>query len=485
LPRQQTLRALIDWSYLTLSPVEQEVLRRLAVFSGGWTFEAAESVAGEVEAMDGLSGLVNKSLVHVEEKEGESRYRYLETIRQYAMEKLLESGDAVNARDRHLAHFMAYARRAEEQFVTPQRRLWLDRLEVEHDNIRSALSWALESNPESALQMVCSLPVFWLSHSYLTEGCKWCQAAISRAEALSPAGRNMDQIRAQAYAALAMLSINRGDHHTGQSAARQAAALARQLEDPLQLARALNFLGLSSAFLGEIALAFDSLHESEALCRKFEYKEDLASVLQSLAYITLEVQGAEAAAQLQFYLEESLALYQGSVSPTAAVRNEGILARLAFYRGDLAEARKHADLMLDLHREMGDQLSVIGHQSEMAHVARQMGNYEEALALYRETLPDWQKIGHRGAVAHQLECFAFIAKAKEQGERAVKLMSAAEVLREVSKSARTPQEQSEYDRELTGLRGGMDEKAFDLLWAEGQSMNMDQAIDLAMSEKDE
>ncbi len=94
LPRQQTLRALIDWSYLTLNETEQDVLRRLAVFSGGWTFEAAEAVAGELEAMDGLSGLVNKSLVNVEEKEGESRYRYLETIRQYAMEKLLESGES-------------------------------------------------------------------------------------------------------------------------------------------------------------------------------------------------------------------------------------------------------------------------------------------------------------------------------------------------------------------------------------------------------
>ncbi|HJR80740.1 MAG TPA: adenylate/guanylate cyclase domain-containing protein, partial [Anaerolineales bacterium] len=149
LPRQQTLRALIDWSYLTLNETEQEVLRRLAVFSGGWTFEAAESVAGEIEAMDGLSGLVNKSLVNVEEQEGESRYRYLETIRQYAMEKLLESGDSVNVRDRHLAHFMEVSRRAEEYFGTAQRLLWVNRLEVEHDNIRSALGWGLESNPES------------------------------------------------------------------------------------------------------------------------------------------------------------------------------------------------------------------------------------------------------------------------------------------------------------------------------------------------
>ena len=491
LPRQQTLRALIDWSYLTLNETEQNVLRSLAVFSGGWTFEAAEAVAGDAsqETMDGLSGLVNKSLVNVEEKEGESRYRYLETIRQYALEKLLETGGALNARGRHLAHFMELSRRAEAEFRTAQRPMWVNRLEMEHDNLRSALGWALESNPESALQMVCLLAMFWLSRSYMTEGCNWCQAAISRVEAVSAAGPNIDaKLRAtlaEAYSALAMLSINHGEHHTGQIAARKSAALARHLDDPLLLARALNFLGMSATFLGDVTLAFDSLHESEALCRKFGYNDDLAAVLQSLAYATLEIQGPKAAEQLESYLEESLALSRGSVDPEAAVRTEGILARLAFYRGEMAEARKHADLMLDLHREMGDQLSVTGHQSEMAHIARQVGNYKEALTLYRETIPAWQKMGHRGAVAHQLECIAFLARAQEQGERAVKLMSAAEALRAASGSLRTPQERIEYDRELAGLRAGIDEKTFDLLWAEGQSMSMEEAINFALGEGDE
>ena len=136
--------------------------------------------------------------------------------------------------------------------------------------------------------------------------------------------------------------------------------------------------------------------------------------------------------------------------------------------------------MLDLHKEMGEQLSTTAHQSAMAHAARQLGNFEEALALYDETIQEWQEIGHRGAVAHQLECFAFIAKEQEQGERAVKLMSAAEALREASSSPRTPQERVEYDRELAGLLAGMDENTFDLLWAEGQSMNMEQAIEYAL-----
>ena len=158
------------------------------------------------------------------------------------------------------------------------------------------------------------------------------------------------------------------------------------------------------------------------------------------------------------------------------------MAQLAFDRGDITEARKHADLMLDLHREMGDQLSVTGHQSAMAHVARQLGSYQEALALYRQTLPDWHKMGHRGAVAHQLECFAFIAKGQEQGERAVKLMSAAAALRAASSSPRTPQEQIEYERELADLRTGLDDKTFNLHWEEGQSITMEQAIEYALEE---
>jgi non-specific serine/threonine protein kinase len=485
LPHQQTLRALIDWSYLTLNETEQNVLRRLAVFAGGWTFEAAESAVGEIEAMDGLSGLVNKSLVNVEEKEGESRYRYLETIRQYAMEKLSESGDAINARDRHLAYFMGYIRQAEENFGTPQRLEWLDRLEVEHDNIRSALSWVLERDTQSALQMVYALYTFWLSRGYQTEGCNRCQAALARAESLSAADPTINRMRAQVYTVLAMLSVNRGDHRTGQIAAKQGVALARQVDDKLTLVRALNALGFASVFLGDVTLAFDSLHESEEICRTFGYREELANVLQALAYVTMEVHGPDAAEQLQSYMEESLALSQGSMDLESAVRTEGILARLAFYRGDLTEARKHADLMLDLHRAMGDQLSTTAHQSAMAHAARHLGNFEEALALYRETIQEWQEIGHRGAVAHQLECFAFIAKAQEEGERAVKLMSAAEALRAASNSPQTPQERLEYDRELAGLRAGMDERAFHVLWEAGQSMNMEQAIDFALSENEQ
>jgi hypothetical protein len=131
---------------------------------------------------------------------------------------------------------------------------------------------------------------------------------------------------------------------------------------------------------------------------------------------------------------------------------------------------------------MGDQLSVTAHNSEMAHVLRQTGNLEEALALYKQTIQEWQEFGHRGAVAHQLECLAFIAKAKEQGERAVQLMGAAEALREASSSPMTPKERTVYEREVAELRTGLDERVFAALWAEGRSLTMEQAIDLALED---
>jgi predicted ATPase/class 3 adenylate cyclase len=481
LPRQQTLRALIDWSYQSLNEIERRALCRLAVFRGGWSFEAAEAVIGEEQAMDGLSGLVNKSLVIVDEHESEARFNFLETIRQYALEKLQESNDAAEARDRHLNYFFTYGQRAEETRLISQTVTWVQQLEMEHDNFRAALRWALESQPETALQLVYVLSNFWLTKGLMTEGCDWCRATIARTDASS---HHTDLVisRTKAYLALAMLSVNHGQHAEAQAAAKHSVELARQLEDVIWLVRSLNFLGLASAFLGDESLAFSSLEEGESLCRKWNYEQELAAILQSLAYITLEIRGQRAVEQVQAYLEESLSISQGSVNLNALVMTEGTLAQLAFYKGNFQEARKHADRMLALHEEMGDQLSITGHNSEVAHVLRQSGNLEEARDLYKTTIQEWRDFGHRGAVAHQLECLAYIAKAKEQGEHAVRLMGAAAALREVSSSPMTPNEQTLYDRELAELRTGLDEPDFAALWAEGRNMTMDQAIAYAVGE---
>jgi len=146
------LRALIDWSYHTLNETEQRALRRLAVFSGGWTFEAAESVVGESEAFEGLAGLVNKSLVNVDEQDGASRYRFLETIRQYAMEKLVETGEAIETRTRHLDYLLKFIDEDRSNNFELYLR-WLNKLDAEHDNLRIALEWAVANDIEKAIHL--------------------------------------------------------------------------------------------------------------------------------------------------------------------------------------------------------------------------------------------------------------------------------------------------------------------------------------------
>ena len=185
LPRQQTLRALIDWSYDLLPPSERQALNRLSVFAGGWTFEAALDVLGP-EALDALSHLVDKSLVVVEESpaEGENRYRLLETIRQYARDKLLESGESQAVRDLHLATYLNLALEAEAGLQSPEMLHWLDRLEVEKDNLRAALEWGLERDPESALKMAAGLLDMWRNRGDVPEGRRWVSDSLRRYETL-------------------------------------------------------------------------------------------------------------------------------------------------------------------------------------------------------------------------------------------------------------------------------------------------------------
>ena len=180
LPRQQTLRALIDWSYGLLSENERLLLRRLSVFAGGWTLEAAEEVGSgdgiePDEVLDLLTQLVNKSLVIVMEQSpsGETRYRLLETIRQYAREKLLEAGGGEVVRHRHLAYLVKLVEQAEPELYRSQQVRWSNRLEDEIDNLRMALEWALATNVESGLRIAAFPWRFWQARGYLQEMGEW------------------------------------------------------------------------------------------------------------------------------------------------------------------------------------------------------------------------------------------------------------------------------------------------------------------------
>jgi predicted ATPase len=475
LPRQQTLRALIDWSYSSLNEAEQRAFRRLAVFSGGWTFEGAESVIGESDALDGLLGLVNKSLVNVEEQEGKSRYRFLETIRQYAMEKLVESGEAVAVRDRHLDFVLGLAEYSSLRMFGLENTEYLDRIEAEHDNLRAALEWATGNHPLEALKLAYAVGGFWSVRDYLSEACAWCKTILEKTEPMP----ELDADRARVYGVLAWSSVTTGEHKTGRDAAEKAIALAKKTDDHATLARAYGVLALTSTFLGDFSTALQAAMEGEMLARKQDLKSELAFVISTRA-------------QMEWFSRRDLALAKAYLQEASELAKEvGYQWATSFFRigmahtaallGDIEAARARFGESAEIARKIGNKRIVYSSQSELAHVLREHGELDEPLATYRDLLPKWKDLGHRSAVAHELECIAYILIRKEEPERAATLLGAAEALREAIDSVMTQMEQVEYEKEISTLRELLGEDLIRKQWEEGRAMTIDQAIQLALA----
>jgi predicted ATPase/class 3 adenylate cyclase len=498
LPRHQTLRALVDFSYDLLTEPERALLRRCAVFSGGWTLEAAEAVNPALDVLTWLPQLVNKSLVLADAggaasavgpaAAGEPRYRLLETIRQYAQEKLAAAGEADSARQQHAHYYLHYAVLANKEFLGPEALGWLQRLEAEHDNLRAALAWAVASEPETALRLADACSQLWSWHSYETEARSWCQAALAAADRLpaaerlppveGEAGRARASARAGALATMAWAAITQGDHRAGRAAAAEAARLAREIGDPIQLSRSLNSLALALFFLNEPETALATALESVAISRQTGNKLALAMALSAVGWPTLWVQ--HDLAQAQAYYDESMALAREVGFPVASVLTIYRVAAAASQRGDLATARQKFQEAAALFRSLGNRRMAMASLSELAHGLRRHGQLEEAVALYRESLAGWQELGHRAAVAHELECLAFIAVAQGQTQRAARLFGAAETLRAMIDTPMTAEERAEYDLSLARLREQLDAATFTSALAEGRTLNLEQAIAYAL-----
>ncbi|HKY55314.1 MAG TPA: AAA family ATPase, partial [Anaerolineales bacterium] len=481
LPRQQTLRALIDWSYDMLSGEEQTLLRRLSVFAGGWSFEAAEALCDDLNVLDLLTQLINKSLVVVEQGD-EARYRLLETIRQYARDKLLESGEGEEVRNKHLEYFVELAETAEPELQGFESLRWLTKLNTEYDNIRAALEWGMAKNLDASLRIIGALPYFWGMQGNSAEGSRWATEVLKK----SPPIQNDEldarpsTIRANALVALSILATDLGDNETVCSAAAEAVSLARTLGDPRILSLALANLASGKVSLGSADEAYALGQESLAIARANSDKAVLAYALVTMGLVAAIAKPdfEEALA----YSEEAIALAEEGGFRWGGGMTIFGLGFMARSLGDYDEARSRFESCLPIFLELGDKHRINMIKSELGHIERETGRYEQAIPIYRETILEWQRLGHRAAIAHQLECFAFVAKAQEQPERAAKLFGAAEALREKINIAMTPQERIEYEREIADLRAGMDEKAFASQWAAGRSMSMEQAITLVITE---
>ena len=490
LPRQQTLRALIDWSYDLLTDAEKALFRRLAVFVGGWTLEAAEAVCADneiesYEVLDLLTEIVDKSLVQVDESREEIRYQRLETIRQYAREKLLETDEAIDVRNRHLDYYIEFANLLEKDYINPYQYDIIDKMRLEYDNIRSALFWAVDNDIEKAARLLSPSTTSWslVMMGHISEVHDWCSTVIARLDTLldESIGPTNDllKLKARILDRSSQALMNLGNHQASRVAAEESIGLARKSNDTLTLVDALGSLGHCALYAGDPEAAIEAANEGIELGERMGAERELIWALDAMTHI-YHLKGDDD--EVYKYFTRIDAILKKAGIPIDTVYKSGFFIEQAVKRGDMDQAEKYMESILEIMLERRDNYMLATMQSMFAHALRQNGDLDKAIFYYRRTIRQWQERGHRAAVAHQLECFALIAMVQEEPTRAVKLFSAAEALRDVSNSVRTPNEQKEFENAKSSLQSYMNADEFNKIWEEGRSITMEQAIDFALEE---
>jgi predicted ATPase/class 3 adenylate cyclase len=495
LPRQQTLQAMIDWSYSLLTEQEKSLFRRLSVFIGGWTLEAAESVCSDEEPggilphdiLDLLTRLVDKSLVATDEVMGETRYRRLETIRQYSREKFLETDEVESIRNWHLNFYVRFAESAEQGMKSRDQIVWGNRMNVEQDNLRAALEWGFKRNPHSALRIVGAANLFWTAGGYSAEGFRWTQRALELVEKLSPPEDIIPEqqivARAKALQGLTRLYLSRGDNANAKRVAEESVALFRQSQDKRGLAFALVILAYPLEFLGERTQAEAVLLESNSIARAEEDTYVICRSLNILARVTIDLY--HDLEMSKRYVEEAYQLAREAGLRYQEAQSLEILGFMASDSYGIMEARLYFQESVRVYDEVGATFNVILEKSNLAHLERRIGNYTSALDYYRETILAFRDMGQNGAVAHQLECFGFIAIEQDQKDRALQLFAAANALREKAGTPMRPEEKAYFDRQLMRLHEKMESPTLEWIWTKGHSLSMDRAINMAIEDINE
>jgi predicted ATPase/class 3 adenylate cyclase len=482
LPRQQTLRALIDWSYELLSEDERALLRRLSVFAGGWTFEAAETICDTVDVFEHLPQLVNKSLVTVNDEGDEPRYFLLETIRQYARDKLLENGEGEGTRDRHLAYFLEMAETAQPEILVKEKELgWINCLQMEYDNIRTAIEWGLSNDPVAVARLVYSLSSLMVVLSSAGEGHRWGEKALKE---IDDSGKNKSDeeklSRARLLVSMGIMSFSMGDNQTSRSEAKEASPILRKLGDKRALAIALGFLCGACILTGHKDEAIEVFEEALVIAEELGDKYVLGTVLSAGSRVDVFAK-RDFSKAIEHHSRASKLLKEHGNRWSYGIAMYGF-GNLYMAQRDFAKSREKYKIAMQTMQELGSTRNVSMIKSDLAHILRYEGKYPEAISAYRETIKEWQRMGHRAAIAHQLESLAFIAKALGQPDRALRLFGAAEAMRQKIEIDMTTQEREEYEKEVADLKENIDENEFTSLWAEGRSMSMEEAIELALGD---
>ncbi|HZT42937.1 MAG TPA: tetratricopeptide repeat protein [Chthonomonadaceae bacterium] len=481
LPRQQTLRALIDWSYDLLSEPEKILLSRLSVFAGGWTLEAAEAVCADEqvegwEVLDLMASLVDKSLVAFEQTTAKARYRLLETVRQYARDRLAEREEAPPLRGRHRDYYLALAVETAPHLQGPEMMVGLDTLETEHDNLRTALAWCREDagDPQAGLRLAKALLRFWEMRGYLTEGREHLREHLARTDA-----QETTQLRAEALNGIGVLAYRQGDYIQARAYLEQALEINRAIGNQKGEAINLGNLGNVASYQGDYARAQAYYEQFLVISRERGQRAWEARILTNLGNLALHQESYETA---RSHYDQALTINREISNRAEEASTLGNLGEAAYYQQDYPLARAYYEQAIAIHQEIGNRdgeaLVLVG----LGNLARKQEELTHARSLYTQALQIRQQLGQKSELTIILEGFAALYAAMRQFERAARLYGAAEQLRAHRGEPLPPNQQHEQEETITAIRSALGEKVFPSAWAEGRLLTLDQALTHALED---
>jgi len=490
--RQQTLRNTIDWSYNLLDTQAKALLRRSTIFTGSWTLESAEAICnvdGDLgdDLIDELAALVDQSLLRrVNEDADETRFGMLSTIRAYAHEQLLASGEEARLQQRHADYLIGLAEEAEPYFIDARRTAWLDHLEADLDDVRAALQWSTTTagEGERAVRLAGALSWFWYLRSYLHEGRAWLEKALAHATSAGAA------YRARAHYGAGALAWAQGDHviaRTHLEESRQLFAAAKQEQ---AMASSITYLGAVALALGEPACAQDFCTQGVTLLRNLGNRWGEGFALYWLGEATLALGDTQLA---HTHYNQSLDLYRAIGDPWGTSIPLHALAGQAWKSGDYTKAQALFQESGALAREVGDKWSYARSLTGSAAMALHQGNNDQAKLLFAVTLSLWRELGNRTGISRCLIGLAGVASAEGQPERAARLLGAAETVRRIPFLATNDAQpgalfmleavdQDEFGRTLTAVRAQLDATAVAQAWQTGQALTLERAINFALDD---
>ena len=488
--RQRTLQAAIDWSYNLLEPAEQTLFRRLGIFVDGYTLEAVEEVCatGDLESLgldtlDGVASLVGKSLLQRQESTGahddgrSQRFFMLETLREYARQKLEEAGELDAAADRHLHYYLRFAETAEQGLRGNEQLRWMQRVDTEVNNLRAALEWSLSRDDlvQNGLRMAPALGRYWQTKGYLSEGRDWCEQLLSKAEQTGQSELSIERVKA--LRTLAFMVFEQGNFIEARSILEQCLEMSRALGYDWGVASALNGLGPVALWLGEYDLSLSLIQEALAIFRRLGDKPSASNTL-TLSGTILMLKGEYRAAQVP--LDESLAISRELGSDLGITSTLSELGSVAFHLGDNDRARALLEESLGLARELGVDWVIAKVIARLGTIALRQGDPREAEALSLEGLDRYRRSGNKRWTRWYLVALAEVARLRGQPERAAKLIGMSEGPISAAGGHYEPGMRAEIERITASVRAELDEETFERLRDEGRSMPPEDAVVYAL-----